>query len=119
MPQFSIRWLLAATAMCAVVFSIVALAARGHGWAIGVSVALGALAVALAIFGVLSAVVGLFGLIVPAGSGRTGASPFGPRDAAGAPAAGAADNSGHSHPAAGAADAAPTPPVQPEVVKPD
>ena len=38
-PQFSIRWLLLVTAVCAGVFSIFGLAVRGSHWAAGVSIA--------------------------------------------------------------------------------
>ena len=37
LPQYSIRLMLGITAALAGVFSIVGLAVRGHGWAIGVS----------------------------------------------------------------------------------
>ena len=46
-PQFSIRWLLALTAFCAVVFSFFGLAARGNPWAGGLSIALVSLLVLL------------------------------------------------------------------------
>lgn len=56
-PQYSIRWMLAVTACCAVVFSVVGLGVRGSHWAIGVSIAVGALVVMMfvnaAIFGVV------------------------------------------------------------------
>lgn len=119
LPQFSIRWLLGATAICAAVFSIIALAVRGHGWAIGVSVALGSLAVTAVLYALLSAVVGLFGLLVPAHSTRRAGSPFAAGTAEGAPPGGAAGNPGHSDPTAGAADATVAPSVQAEIVNPD
>jgi|WetSurMetagenome_2_1015567.scaffolds.fasta_scaffold1304847_1 hypothetical protein len=39
-PQYTIRWMLAMTTVCAIVCSIVALAMQGHYWAFGVSVAI-------------------------------------------------------------------------------
>jgi hypothetical protein len=78
-PQFSLRWLLAFTAVCAVVFSIAGLAIRGHGWAIGVSVAVGALAVTMLVHAAVFGLVWLFSLI---STGRSrGSSPFLPQGA--------------------------------------
>ncbi len=37
-PQYSIRWLLALMVVCAVIFSVFGLAARGNPWAGGLSV---------------------------------------------------------------------------------
>ena len=47
-PQYSIRWLLALMAVCAVIFSVFGLAARGNPWAGGLSVGVLSLAVLLA-----------------------------------------------------------------------
>ena len=44
-PQYTINWMLGMTGVWGVVFSIVALAMRGRNWALGVSVAVGSLAV--------------------------------------------------------------------------
>ena len=44
-PQFTIRWLLMVTTVCGGIFSIFGLAARGHDWAVGVSVAITSLVV--------------------------------------------------------------------------
>jgi hypothetical protein len=56
-PQYSIRWMLAVTAVCAVVFSVMGLAVRGHHWALGVSIAVravgGMMVVNAAIFGLV------------------------------------------------------------------
>jgi hypothetical protein len=84
-PQFSIRWLLALTTVCAVIFSIVGLAVRGHAWAAGVSVGIGAVVVLALVYGSLFALVWMFSLVTaPLGGrrGRSEMSPFGP-DAAG------------------------------------
>lgn len=57
LPQFSIRLMLGITTLAAGVFSIVGLAVRGHDWAIGVSLGVAGVAVALvtyaAFFGIL------------------------------------------------------------------
>ncbi len=86
-PQFSIRWLLAVTAGCAVVFSVFGLAARGSLWAAGVSIAVGSLVLLLlvhaAAFGLLWVFAELAGRF--SRSARGGSSPFGP----GVPAVGA------------------------------
>lgn len=77
-PQFSIRWLLGVTALCAVAFSIVALAVRGQQWAIGVSAALLALVVLALVHAGLFCLVWVFaGLIGRSGKqGEPVSSPF-------------------------------------------
>ena len=81
LPQYTIRRLLAITAACAGVFSVFGLAARGHPWAIAVSVAVLAGAAAFLVFATVFGVVwGLGSVIAPlqrSGRGR-GASPFVP-----------------------------------------
>ena len=47
-PQFSLRWLLALTALCAGVSLILSFAFRGQTWAIGMAAALGSI-VAMAV----------------------------------------------------------------------
>lgn len=42
-PQFSLRWLLALTALCAGVSLILSFAFRGQNWAIGMATALGSI----------------------------------------------------------------------------
>lgn len=74
-PQFSLRWLLGVTAICSVVFSIVALAIRGQGWAIGVSVAVCSLVVVMAVYGALFGIVWLVSL-VQGTMPKRGGSPF-------------------------------------------
>ena len=59
-PQFTIRWLLGLMTVCGVVFSIVALAMRGHFWALGISVALGTLVLFMLIAACLFLIVWLF-----------------------------------------------------------
>lgn len=80
-PQYTIRWLLAVMAACAVVFSIFALAVRGSPWARGVaqgvSVAILSLVVVLLIHAFVFAVLWVFSVVTPqilrrwAGFGRT------------------------------------------------
>jgi hypothetical protein len=49
-PQFSIRWLLGLTVVCAVIFSIVGLAVRGSRWAMGMSIGIGSLVLLMAVY---------------------------------------------------------------------
>ena len=78
-PQYSVRWLLAITTVCGVIFSIVALGLRGHTWATGVSIGILSLVVLAFVYALVFAVAWLFSLIVslvgrgPRGPGR---SPF-------------------------------------------
>jgi hypothetical protein len=62
-PQYSIRWLLAVTAVCAVVFSVIGLAVRGHHWAMGVSIAVGALVVMMVVNAVIFGLIWIFSLV--------------------------------------------------------
>jgi hypothetical protein len=57
LPQFSIRLMLGITTLAAGVFSIVGLAVRGHDWAIGVSLGVAGVAVALVTYA------GFFGIL--------------------------------------------------------
>jgi hypothetical protein len=59
-PQYTIRWMLGMTSVWGVIFSIVALAMRGHIWALGISVAVGSLAVFMLACASLFAVVWVF-----------------------------------------------------------
>jgi hypothetical protein len=59
-PQFTIRWLLGLMTVCGVIFSIVALAMRGHLWALGISVALGTLVLFMLIAACLFLIVWIF-----------------------------------------------------------
>jgi hypothetical protein len=59
-PQFTIRWLLGLMTGTAVVFSIVALAMRGHLWALGISVGIGVLVLFMLIGAVLFSVIWVF-----------------------------------------------------------
>jgi hypothetical protein len=78
-PQFSIRWLLAVTTVCAVVFSIVGLALKGSAWATAVSVGIGSLVILGLVSGALFAVVWAFSVasssLVPRRA-RSQGSPF-------------------------------------------
>ena len=62
-PQFSLRFLLAVTTVAALVCLVISLAVQGHQWAAGVSIGLLALAVALALHGLLFFLVWLFSLL--------------------------------------------------------
>ena len=79
-PQYSIRWLLLVMTASAVAFSIVALALRGHPWAIGVAVGLASLVVLGLVYAVVFALfwplAELSALAERKESG--GRSPFGP-----------------------------------------
>lgn len=63
-PQFSLRWLLALTTVCAVVFSIVGLAVRGSQWAVAVSVGIGSAVVVIVIYGLVFALVWVFSVVM-------------------------------------------------------
>lgn len=56
-PQFSIRSMLLLTAGCAVVFSVVGLALRGHYWAAGVSIGVLSLVAAFVVYALFFALV--------------------------------------------------------------
>jgi hypothetical protein len=78
-PQYSLRWLLAVTAVCAVVFSIVGLAVRGSHWAAAVSIGVASLVVLMLIYGVVFALVWVFSVMMSASERRrfgSAGSPF-------------------------------------------
>ena len=82
-PQFTIRWMLGLMTVWAMIFSIVALAMRGHLWALGISVGLGTLVVFMLIGAFLFSLVWIASLF---GSSRNsppsdGHSPFREADA--------------------------------------
>lgn len=80
-PQFSIRWLLALTAVCALVFSVFGLAVQGSYWAAGVSIGIASLAVLLLVHGLMFALVWGFSMITAQFRGkRAGQSPFSSTD---------------------------------------
>ncbi|MEE8452286.1 MAG: hypothetical protein V3R99_10240 [Thermoguttaceae bacterium] len=62
-PQFSIRWLLALTVVCAGVFSILQAALGGSHWATGVSIAIGSAVVLLLAYAATFALVWLISLV--------------------------------------------------------
>ncbi|MCX7425423.1 MAG: hypothetical protein NTW96_07340 [Planctomycetia bacterium] len=77
-PQYSIRWLLAVTACCAVLFSIMGLAVRGSQWAMAVSIGAGALVLMMTVYAMLFGLVWAFSLIghrEPAAGSPFAASP--------------------------------------------
>jgi hypothetical protein len=77
-PQFTIRWMLGLMTVWAVIFSIIALAMRGHLWALGISVGVGALVLFMMIGALLFSVLWLFtGISSSRGSHPAdGQSPF-------------------------------------------
>lgn len=89
-PQFSLRWLLGLTAVCAVVFSILGLAVRGSRWAGAVSVGIGSLVVLMVVYGLVFALVWVFSVASSSlgrrGTGSAG-SPFGAESSGVGPAA--------------------------------
>lgn len=70
LPQFSIRLMLGVTALAAGLFSIVGLAVRGHGWAIGISMGLASLVIMLGTGAGLFGVLWVFSLVSPRSGGR-------------------------------------------------
>jgi hypothetical protein len=82
-PQFSLRSILAATAVCGIVSLVGAAALHGAPWAAAVIIAIAALGVILAIHGLMFFVVWLLSLVTPGGrSPAVGHSPFAPVPAA-------------------------------------
>jgi hypothetical protein len=82
-PQFSIRWLFAVTAIVAMAFSVVGLAVRGSGWAVAVSFGMASLALLVLTYALMFAVVWLFSAVCGRFSirrSRAGLSPFGALD---------------------------------------
>lgn len=80
-PQFSIRWLFAITALCAGVFSVAALGVRGHRWAIGATVAIASLVILMLVYAVLFGVIWLFANLTGRGRDKddeTAGTPFAP-----------------------------------------
>ncbi len=76
-PRFTVRLLLLLTTLCGVFFYVVTLAIQGRLWAMGVSAAVGALALSFlvyaAVFGMAWMIASLFGVFR---SRRVAASPF-------------------------------------------
>lgn len=62
-PQYSIRSMLAVTAVCAVLFSVFGAAAAGRRWALGVSIGLGSLVLMMAVYAAMFAFVWAFSLL--------------------------------------------------------
>ena len=72
-PQYSIRWLLGLTTVCAVIFSIFAMALRGSFVAAGVSMAIIALVVVMLVHVVFFGLVWVFSVIFSRRSMNTAA----------------------------------------------
>ncbi len=77
-PQFSLRAILAATAVCGFFSLIGAAALRGSPSAAAISLALLTLVVMLAVHGLVFFAVWLFSLILPGRRAALGQSPFAP-----------------------------------------
>ena len=80
-PQYSIRWMLMLTAVCGAIFSVFGLAVRGNMAALGVSLAIVALVLALLANAAMFALVWLFSVVTdPMRRQPTvaGQSPFAP-----------------------------------------
>ena len=79
-PQFSIRWLFAVTAIVAVAFTVVGSAVRGSGWAVAVSFGMASLAILVLTYALMFGAVWMFSVVcgrfVVRRSGA-GHSPFG------------------------------------------
>ncbi|HEV3341296.1 MAG TPA: hypothetical protein VG125_13090 [Pirellulales bacterium] len=77
LPQFSLRSILAVTAVCGIVSLVGAAALRGAPWGAAVIISIAALAAILAVHGLMFFVVWLLSLVTPGGrSVVVGQSPF-------------------------------------------
>lgn len=77
LPRFSIRWMLAATAVCGLFFVVLASAVQGRPWAVAITIAVGGALLTFLIYAVFFAAA--FVLSVPLGLRRqapTVRSPF-------------------------------------------
>jgi hypothetical protein len=75
LPQFSLRWILAATAGFALVFLVISYAFRESAWAVGVTMAFVALSIVVCVHAVAFGVVWILSQITRR---RRAASPFTP-----------------------------------------
>jgi len=75
-PQFTLRWLLGLTTVCAFLFAIVGLAARGHAWAIGISAGLGTVVFMAVIYALLFGCVWVAASILARRRAKKGQCPF-------------------------------------------
>ena len=62
-PQYTIRWMLGLTTVCAVIFSVFAMAMRGNGLALGVSLAIVSLVLVFLVHAAIFGLVWLFSVI--------------------------------------------------------
>lgn len=79
MPQFSLRWVLAVTAVCAVLSLIAAFAIRGTAWAMALTLGFASLGLMLAVHGAMFFAVWVFSLVLPRRNRQpvaVGQSPF-------------------------------------------
>ena len=76
-PQYSLRWLFGVMTACAGIFTIVAFGVRGHAWAAGLSIALGAFVLAMLSYALLFGLIWTVGALWPRMRARlAGQSPF-------------------------------------------
>jgi hypothetical protein len=76
-PQFTIRWMLGLMTGWAILFSVVALAIRGHYWALVISVAVGTLVLFMLVGALLFSVVWILSSLGSSKNNATvGQSPF-------------------------------------------
>ncbi len=78
-PQFSLRWLFAVTAIVAVAFSVVGLGVRSSDWAVAVSFAMGSLVALFLTYALMFAAVWVFSVVFGqflTWPSRAGQSPF-------------------------------------------
>ncbi len=64
-PQFSLRWVLIVTALCAVLSLIAAFAIRGTAWAMALTLGFASLSITLAAHAALFFAVWIFSLVLP------------------------------------------------------
>ncbi len=84
-PQYTIRWMLGLTAVCAVIFSIFAAAMRGNGPALGISFAIVSLVVVFLVHAGVFGAVWLFSVITGPFRQTATRSPFAVQSTAGEP----------------------------------
>jgi hypothetical protein len=75
-PRFSVRWLLAATAVCSVLAYVVAQAVMGQAWGIAASVACGALLLTFLVYVAVFVVAWGIAFLGASRRGRQATSPF-------------------------------------------
>jgi hypothetical protein len=75
-PQFSLRWMLGLTTACAFLFAVFGMAARGHAWAIAISIGFASVALMAVVYALLFACTALAASILTRRAKDEGVSPF-------------------------------------------